>query len=354
MARSPAPRVGLPWRALPFFFTLLSLAHGAWFKSLVRSGRCSVRAFREKLTALDSVCCAPGAPGGSSPCDPGVAGGAPTQCSPRCAAMWTDLRSQCGARVDVSFDTMDGTDDGAASVVSSLQSLCDEVSVPEIVAELAELQDAGCDVNTEGVAEVEVTTDTSGCVDTGAAGLCSMVANGLLSCQNDFCPECGGHAGECDRTCAFCGGHRRNQIHLSDVCSAATLQERVGPVNSACCDEDRAGMCDGGAGGVPTFCDARCAGEFVPFYQECEVALRSAFAADPETGRLLFARNGEWRVAFDGVRPAAGGLHPALTAKNMRLRANFGDRGWAHGPPDASYTAAGPWCAIPLLAQLTE
>ena len=64
------------------------------------------------------------------------------------------------------------------------------------------------------------------------------------------------------------------------------------------------------------------------------------FAADPEAGRLLFAHNGEWRVAFDGVRSAAGGLHPALTGKNMRLRANFGDRGWAHGPPDASYTAA--------------
>jgi hypothetical protein len=35
-----------------------------------------------------------------------------------------------------------------------------------------------------------------------------------------------------------------------------------------------------------------------------------------------------------------GGLYPALTAKNMQLRANFGDRGWAHGPPDASYTSA--------------
>ena len=59
--------------------------------------------------------------------------------------------------------------------------------------------------------------------------------------------------------------------------------------------------------------------------------------------RLLSAHNGEWRVAFDAVRPAAGGFHPALSGKNIRLRANFGDRGWAHGrPPDASYTAAGP------------
>jgi hypothetical protein len=65
------------------------------------------------------------------------------------------------------------------------------------------------------------------------------------------------------------------------------------------------------------------------------------FAADPEAGRLLFARNGEWCVAFEGVRPA-GGLYPALSGQRLRLRANFGDRGWAHGPPDASYTAAGP------------
>jgi hypothetical protein len=66
------------------------------------------------------------------------------------------------------------------------------------------------------------------------------------------------------------------------------------------------------------------------------------FAADPEAGRLLFARNGEWCGAFEGVRPPAGGLHPALSGQRLRLRANFGDRGWAHGPPDASYTAAGP------------
>jgi hypothetical protein len=77
------------------------------------------------------------------------------------------------------------------------------------------------------------------------------------------------------------------------------------------------------------------------------------FAADPKAGRLLFAHNGEWRVVFEGVCPASG-LHPAMSGQRLRLRANFGDRGWAHGPPDASYTAAGPWCAIPLLAQLTE
>ena len=75
-----------------------------------------------------------------------------------------------------------------------------------------------------------------------------------------------------------------------------------------------------------------------PFDTEWAAGDVLGFAADPEAGRLLCARNGEWCVAFEGARPA-GGLYPALSGEDMRLRANFGDRGWAHGPPDASYTA---------------
>ena len=61
------------------------------------------------------------------------------------------------------------------------------------------------------------------------------------------------------------------------------------------------------------------------------------FAADCETGRILFARNGQWSTPFEGIDPARmRGLYPALTASASRLEiaVNFGDRPFAHGPPD--------------------
>ena len=47
--------------------------------------------------------------------------------------------------------------------------------------------------------------------------------------------------------------HRRAQgIQLNHVCSALNIDEKVAPVNDACCDADRVDACNGGGGaGVP-------------------------------------------------------------------------------------------------------
>ena len=209
------------WFATLVVWTLSGTgAEAAWFKSL-HSSRCPAADFRRRLELVDRVCCAPVSPGESSPCDPDVAGGAPTQCHPRCAAVWSQLRDACDDRLTTALDTMDGNDDDNAGAVADLQALCDDVTVPEIIAAMQEMQDAGCDLDTDGVGQSTVTTDTSGCSDTAPASLCSNVASGLMTCNDDFCPDCR-HAGQCDRTCSFCG-HRRQQIHFSDVCNAVSL-----------------------------------------------------------------------------------------------------------------------------------
>ena len=63
------------------------------------------------------------------------------------------------------------------------------------------------------------------------------------------------------------------------------------------------------------------------------------FAADCESGRILFARNGEWSTLFEGIDPARmRGLYPALSGASheqpLEIAVNFGDRPFAHGPPD--------------------
>ena len=63
------------------------------------------------------------------------------------------------------------------------------------------------------------------------------------------------------------------------------------------------------------------------------------FAADCVAGRILFARNGVWCTAFEGIEPARmAGLYPALSGEApLELHVNLGDREFVHGPPDASF-----------------
>ena len=63
------------------------------------------------------------------------------------------------------------------------------------------------------------------------------------------------------------------------------------------------------------------------------------FAADCVAGRILFARNGVWCTAFEGIDPARmAGLYPALSGDApLAVRVNLGDREFVHGPPDASF-----------------
>ena len=252
-----------------------------------------------------------------------------------------------------SFDALDGAGDDSAAAIDTLQGLCDDVTPSEIVAEMARLQDAGCELSVDGVGEEEVVGVKPGdCVDTGSTSLCSLVGEGVLSCADDFCPDCGKHSGECDRTCSFCGGkhskhgHRRLQISLDAGCSMLNLMDRVDPVNEACCDPG-AGTCDGGSNGVPTVCDAKCAIVYTPFFADCEPALRGSFAASPETIAAFVDLD---RTCTNLQR---GALLPALASATSCAvgTTSVGTAASPPGPPSSNAGAPPPpvsGCSVPV------
>ena len=127
-----------------------------------------------------------------------------------------------------------------------------------------------------------VVSASSSCLDTGPASRCGLVSLGVLTCEDDFCADCGRHASECDRTCGFCNaGHRRRELQIQLGGVTCDLQERVAPVNGACCED--AASCAGGAAGVPTVCDAKCAVTYLPFWNDCELEIRGSFIDAPST-----------------------------------------------------------------------
>ena len=245
------------------------------------SADCPIGDFRAKLTAVDEACCA----GGQC-----VAQGV-TECSVQCGGKFLALYSTCNATMTQLLDGVDGELDGVAAVVEDLRTRCLAIPVTDIIAELIRMRNEdSCTIDGDGIGEQQVHVRAPGeCIDSGGDTLCGLISAGVLTCESDFCPECA-HAHKCDVSCGFdCssnggsagGKHRRTQgIHLSNVCSALNLGEKVGPVNTACCDEGRQDVCTGGGdAGVPTVCDVKCAMEYAPFYDECERALRTAFSA---------------------------------------------------------------------------
>ena len=265
--------IGSGKRMLSFACILLAtipLANCQWLTDFLSAGdhasdggggaACPLTDFRLRLSHVDTACCA--AP--ESSCD----ANAPAVCTVACAATLRDFSRDCNATSDLLLDSMDGHQDGVAQRTKRLQDACDAIPTVEVLGELSRLQDeAGCAVQTDGVAETSVSavTDGSACSDVATSDRCNVLLGVGLSCDRDFCPTCT-HASECDATCGFCrsgdpdqSGHRRAQINLDAMCTAATLAARVEQVNQACCDDEACAATAALGSGVPTRCDARCA-----------------------------------------------------------------------------------------------
>lgn len=254
----------------------------AWLAQLLPTDdACPLRDFPARLAEVDSVCCTiPGS------CD----GNSVLSCSPRCGGKFLRLYQDCNATMDQMLDLIDGSADGRAAQIHDLRTMCLSISGVDAIGELARMHDdPNCTVRIDAVAET-VVPEASECEDTGDARLCGLVNAGILSCEADFCPSCGSNAGKCDNTCGLCGhsndnsgksGHRRSQgISLHSGCGMVNLAEKVAPVNTACCDIGREAICQGGGTGVPTVCDAQCAIAYLPFWTDCERALRMQFGQD--------------------------------------------------------------------------
>ena len=74
----------------------------------------------------------------------------------------------------------------------------------------------------------------------------------------------------------------------TESCTKAVLDARLDDVQDRCCEEK---MGDGGeesvcAGGLPPFCDARCAEAFLPFWESCATLLAANSGSDDEYSEL--------------------------------------------------------------------
>ena len=213
------------------------VASGPWLgNDMPDSVECPIADFRAKLVAVDAVCCAE--PGSCS--GPDAGGG---QCNLHCAAKLLPLYATCNRTMTQLLDAADGVADGVAQIVETMRGACLSIPSTSIIDEMIRMRDVdGCTIHGNGVGEQVVVTAPNGCSDTDAT-LCGLVATGVLTCDDDFCPDCT-NAHKCDATCAFdcppaaAGGkgneHRRTQIHLDSGCSPLNLEEKVGPVNAAC------------------------------------------------------------------------------------------------------------------------
>eukprot|EP01043_Picozoa_sp_COSAG02_P009038 COSAG02_NODE_300_length_25279_cov_159.676529_19_plen_542_part_00 len=209
---------------------------GPWLGTdMPDSTECPIADFRAKLVAVDAACCAE--PGSCS--GPNAGDG---QCNLHCAAKLLPLYTTCNHTMTQLLDAMDGTTDGVAQIVETIRGSCLTVPSTSIIDEMIRMRDEdGCTINGNGVGEQVVVAAPNGCSDMDAT-LCGLVDSGVLSCEDDFCPDCT-NAHKCDATCTFdCTAagdgtgeeHRRAQIHLDTGCSPLNLEEKVEPVNDAC------------------------------------------------------------------------------------------------------------------------
>eukprot|EP01043_Picozoa_sp_COSAG02_P018157 COSAG02_NODE_841_length_16613_cov_61.635703_3_plen_577_part_00 len=199
------------------------------------STECPIADFRAKLVAVDAACCVV-----HGSCSGPTAGGG--ECNLHCAAKLLPLYATCNHTMTQLLDAMDGVADGVAQIVETMRGACLTVPSTSIIDEMIRMRNEdGCTIEGNGVGEQVVVTAPNGCTDTDAT-LCGLVDSGVLSCEDDFCPDCT-NAHKCDATCVFdCAPagdktgkeHRRAQIHLDSGCSPLNLEEKVAPVNDAC------------------------------------------------------------------------------------------------------------------------
>ena len=249
------------------------------FTRLDADRKCSMSALTERVAELNAACCS-----GDAECEVQP----PPVCSVECGEVLIPLMDSCGPLLDAlgPMDIADGSRDGVATILHTLEDTCDAIPPADIIDTLGALQQAGrCPGDLmEGVAATAVTDD--GCRD--ARANCAALVT-LMSCASDFCPTCA-LAGQCDKQCGFCasaedggggGGHRLQGVS-DHACQPSFFDAEATAVTAACCDSS-VDQCDG----VPAECDARCAVTYLPFFERCADLMRVLLAADmPAYSRL--------------------------------------------------------------------
>ena len=202
--------------------------------------------------------------------------GIATDCTLPCATELFPLLEDCRGILNAIYDSIDGTDDGNAAVLSTQHDSCLTIPAVDVLRRVEELHDTGRCPNEalDGVAEVDVNVDTT-CEDTNPS--CQMILATGLSCNS--------LRGACDASCGLCGspgkGRRRTQ---RAVCNLASVQEDIDRINCLCCDTPSS--CQQG---VPSTCDAKCAVFFVDFFNRCESYINLQIDTTTAAGLSLLA-----------------------------------------------------------------
>jgi hypothetical protein len=176
-----------------------------------------------------------------------------------CSSTLLPLLSECRALLDPLLDMGDGTRDGKAGQLDTLQAQCLAIPVPDVLSKLGAENCSAAMLNDVGRTEV----GSGPCVDT--RDNCDGLVAAGMQCKDATMIS------DCRATCSLCDKHRRAQITTS--CALKTFDEEAAAVNAACCD-------DAGCTGVPTACDAKCAVVFDSFFERCSSILGLQIPAD--------------------------------------------------------------------------
>eukprot|EP01043_Picozoa_sp_COSAG02_P056814 COSAG02_NODE_6797_length_3355_cov_2.061732_1_plen_413_part_10 len=227
-------------------------------------GGCDLGTLPERVQQVDDLCCFETAGNPGARCARGVS------CDVPCAETLLPFLSNCSAVINKLFDVDDGIDDDIAGQFDSVYGACMEIDPTEALAALSDLKDSGhcTDAQLDGVAETPVSA--APCADVRPT-CANLIASGFMTCVADFGPT-GDLAGQCDRTCAFCGTQAggRHRLQTAMQCDLVHFPEQAAAVDAACCDDGVS--C---AAGVPTTCDAKCAVVFPRFFESCRTTLQT-------------------------------------------------------------------------------
>lgn len=173
-------------------------------------------------------------------------------CTLDCAVAFVPLLRTCRAALDAFLDVNDGSRDGVDTQLDDLSAQCHALPKEAIIQQLRDMRDAGTcpDSFLNNVAVANVTDSV--CTDSRPS--CDTLITAGVTCSESIMVR------GCQATCGLCNGHRRAQ--LASACPLSDFEQRAAVVNAACCD-------DGKCSGVPNRCDAKCAIEYNPFFDDC-------------------------------------------------------------------------------------
>ena len=272
------------------------------FQNAASTGLCdSGSGLISRVDAVNGACCEQN---GHNVCT----GGEPAVCDAECAAEFLPYWHQCLDRAS--------TLGGEMHPFNTLHSACtDGLPQAEVMAlyrDVTEMEDSPeCTIDTSNVVpmtEAKQNAILPTCETDTFSACAEFIANGLKTCEGDFCELCS-EAHTCDHSCGLpcaeatghggsAGGHYRlleeeegaghiggwaaSLAQMTEACPLSAFEPRIAAVDALCCTIDGAVCVDG----MPESCPYACGRGWTEFFRDCESVINAMFDNADQFSRL--------------------------------------------------------------------